>query len=183
MSEPATAPAGFPAAPKPDVRRGRWLVVLLLALAALALFGAIEQLSTRKGGEPVINVSGVNDSRRIFGGVPSAGDRLGESDAPVSIQIFNDVQCSSCGEQFFATVPQLVDHEVRNGQVQLLYRNYSFSINPVQQGFIAAVAAGEQGYQWPFVYLLFRNQGQAERLGGVTGGLLDSIAASIEEMD
>ena len=52
----------------------------------------------------------------------------------------------------------------------------------VQEGFIAAEAAGEQGYQWQFVYLLFRNQDQAERFG-VTNNLLESIANSIGELD
>ncbi len=182
MPEPAATPAGIPAA-QPQVRRGRWIVILLLAFAGLALFAAIEQLSTRKGGQPLIEVNGVNDAQRIFGGIPSAGDRLGDSDAPVIIQVFNDVQCSTCSEEFLQTIPQLADTEVRDGDVQLRYRNYSFSINPVQQGFIAAVAAGEQGYQWPYVYLLFRNQGEAERLGGVTGDFLTAIASSIEELD
>lgn len=168
---------------QPDMRRGRWLVIVILALAAISLLAAVQQLSTREGGAPLIEIRGINDAQRIFGGLPSAEDRLGNSGAPVTIQVFNDVQCSSCGEEFLSTIPPIVDDEVRADEVQLLYRNYSFSINPVQEGFIANVAAGEQGYSWPYIYLQFRNQAQAERLGGVDSDFLDEIASSIKELE
>lgn len=178
MAESIAAPVT-----RPGGRRGRLFVIALLGIGAIALFAAIAELSTEKGGPPVIKLQGINDAQRIFGGIPSAGDRLGESDAPVSIQFYDDVQCSDCGEHFLATIPPLVDQEVREGDVQLLYRNYSFSVFPVQQGFIGVEAAGVQGYEWPFAYLMFRNQDEAERIGGANGEFLDSVAARIEELD
>lgn len=165
-----------------EVRRGRWLVIAALGLFLAALSVGIVELATQKAGPSVIRIQGVDDAQRIFGGLQQAGDRLGPADAPVSVQIYNDVQCSSCDEQFLATAPRLVDDFVRSGDVQLLYRHYSFSTRALQEGFIAAEAAGEQGYQWQYVYLLFRNQAEAERVG-VTPNLLDSIAASIGELD
>jgi protein-disulfide isomerase len=165
-----------------EARRGRWFVAAVLAIATVALLIAIVELSTQKAGSALIKLQGIDDAQRIFGGLPQAGDRLGSADAPVSIQIFNDVQCSNCDEQFLATTPGLVDGYVRSGDVQLVYRHYSFSTRAVQEGFIAAEAAGKQGYQWQYVYLLFRNQAEAERVG-VTSNLLDSIAASIGELD
>lgn len=164
------------------VRRGRWWVVAALSIAGLALLAGIVELSTEKGGKPLIEVDGVNDMQEIFGGVPEEGDRLGDSDAAVTIQVFNDVQCSDCDEQFLATVPNLVDDLVRPGDAKLLYRNYSFSVRAVQEGFIGAEAAAAQGYEWQYVYLFFRNQGQAERIG-VTGDFLESLAGSISELD
>ena len=165
-----------------EARRGRWFVAAVLAIGAVALSAAIVNIATQKAGPSVIELQGIDDAQEIFGGVPQAGDRLGSSDAPVTVQVFNDVQCKGCDEQFLATVPALVDDYVRSGDVQLDYRNYSFSERAVQEGFIAAEAAGEQGYLWQFVYLLFRNQAQAERFG-VTGNLLESIANSIGELD
>lgn len=170
------------AAQATQVRRGRWLVLAVLAIFFAALSVVIVNLATQKAGPSVVKLQGIDDAQRIFGGIPQAGDRLGSSDAPVSIQVFNDVQCSNCDEQFLATTPGLVDGYVRSGDVQLAYRHYSFSTRAVQEGFIAAEAAGVQGYQWQYVYLLFRNQAEAERVG-VTGNLLDSIAASIGELD
>ncbi len=165
-----------------EARRGRWFVAAVLAIGAVALSAAIVNIATQKAGPSVIELQGIDDAQEIFGGLPQAGDRLGSSSAPVTVQVFNDVQCKGCDEQFLATVPALVDDYVRSGDVQLDYRNYSFSERAVQEGFIAAEAAGEQGYLWQYVYLLFRNQAQAERFG-VTGNLLESIANSIGELD
>ena len=148
----------------------------------MALGAAIVNIATQKAGPSVIELKGIDDAQEIFGGLPQDGDRLGPSSAPVTVQVFNDVQCKGCDEQFLATVPALADDYVRPGDVQLDYRHYSFSERAVQEGFIAAEAAGEQGYQWQFVYLLFRNQDQAERFG-VTANLLESIANSIGELD
>jgi protein-disulfide isomerase len=163
-------------------RRGRWWVVAALGASFLALMAGITELSTEKGGKPKVEVEGINDMQRILGGVPQQGDRLGDSDAPVTIQVFNDVQCSECDKQFLATVPDLVDDLVRSGDAKLLYRNYSFSVRAVEEGFIAAEAAAKQGYEWQYVYLFFRNQPEAERIG-VTGDFLESLAGSISELD
>jgi protein-disulfide isomerase len=171
-------PSAEAAVPRP----GRWLVLAALALAALALLVAIAEIATEEGGGRKIEIDGINDAQRIFAGLPQIGDRLGEEDAPVTIQVFNDVQCGDCDEQFLATVPALVDEMVRSGEAKLLYRHYSFSARAVQTGFIAAEAAGRQGYQWQYVYLFFRNQDDAERRG-VTADFLESIAASVCELE
>lgn len=169
-----------PAAAGP--RPGRWWVLAALVLGLVALALVIVELSTERPGDEKLTIDGVNDAQRLFGGLPQIGDRLGESEAPVSIQVFNDIQCDDCDGQFLDTVPALIDDLVRPGEAKLLYRHYSFSPSPVQEGFIAAEAAGEQGYQWQYVYLFFRNQEEAARRG-VTADFLESIAASVGEMD
>ena len=104
-------------------------------------------------------------SAGIFGGVPQEGDRLGSADAPVTIQVFNDMQCSSCREAFLSTIPKLAEKYARPGRGQLLCRHYSNSENPQELGFYGAEAAAEQGYGWQYIYLFFRNQDEAERFG------------------
>ncbi|MGZ8667512.1 MAG: hypothetical protein ACXWZM_10450, partial [Solirubrobacterales bacterium] len=94
------------AAPRPAAaRRGRWFVVAVLALGAVALGAAIVNIATQKAGPSVVELAGVDDAQGIFGGLPQDGDRLGSASAPVTIQVFNDVQCEGCDEQFLATVP------------------------------------------------------------------------------
>ena len=173
----------MPAAPR-SRSRGRWLVLAALA-AGVALLGvAIVDLSVREGGQPRIELTGESDMQALFGGLPQAGDRLGESEAPVTIQMFNDVTCDNCSDDFLETVPGLVEELVRDGEAKLIYRHYSFSIRPVQEGFIAAEAAAEQGYQWPYIYLFFANQEEAKRVG--PQGLdefLQAISGSIPELE
>ena len=164
--------------------RGRWFVIAALAAGALLLLVAIVDLSTREGGPARVEVSGSNESQALFGGLPQDGDRLGEGEAPVSIQIFNDVTCDDCSDQFLDTVPGLVEQLVRDGEAKLLYRHYSFSVRPVQEGFIAAEAAAEQDYLWQYLYLFFASQEEAERVGAQGfDEFIQALASSIDELE
>jgi len=163
-------------------RRGRLWVVALLAIFLFGLGYLVVEMATLEPGDDVVHVSGVSDASRYFGGVPQEGDRLGSSNAPVTIQIFNDLQCASCREDFLGTIPTLAEDYARPGDVQLLYRHYSNSENVQQLGFYGAEAAAEQNYGWQYTYLFFRNQGEANHFG-VNQDFLDSIAAGVEEMD
>jgi protein-disulfide isomerase len=158
--------------------RGRWLVLAALLLGGAALLAVLVELSTEEGGPLKVEVAGGNDAQRIFGGLRQEGDRLGDPEAPVSIQVYNDVQCGNCSEQFMATIPALVDELVRSDRAQLLYRHYGFGPRSVELGFIAADAAAEQGYLWQYVYLFFANQAEAERVG-IDQDFLEALAASI----
>jgi protein-disulfide isomerase len=166
----------------PIPRRGRLWVVLGLSLALIALGYALVQISTRKAGREVVSVEGIATSQEVFGGVPQEGDRLGPEDAPVSIQVFNDLQCGNCRGDFLETIPPLVDGFVRSGDVELLMRHYSVAENPLELGFFGAEAAAQQGYGWQYTYLFFRNQSEAERFG-IDNEFMASLAGSIGELD
>jgi len=181
MPVTADAPREGPAA-VPLPRRGRIWIVLALALMLLALGYAIVDIATQKAGPDVVRLSGVSDAQRIFGGVPQADDRVGSADAPVSIQVFNDLQCSSCRDDFLSTIPRLVEDYARPGEAKLLYRHYSNSQRVEQLGFYGAEAAADQGYGWQYTYLFFRNQDQAERFG-IDQDYLDSVAGGVEELN
>jgi protein-disulfide isomerase len=167
---------------KPIPRRGRLWVILLLTLALVGLGYFIVNVSTQKAGRAVVHVAGIAEAQELFGGVPQEGDRLGSSDAPVTIQIFNDLQCSSCREDFLTTIPGLTEKYARTGGAQLLYHHYANGENPSELGFFGAEAAAEQGYGWQYTYLFFRNQNEAERFG-IDQDFLDSIAGGIEELN
>ncbi len=171
-----------PPASVPMPRRGRLWVIIALALATIALGYAVVNISTQKAGRAVVQVAGIGDAQEIFGGVPQAGDRLGSSDAPVTVQIFNDLQCSSCRADFLRTIPGLVDGYARPGGAKLLYRHYSVSESPQELGFYGAEAAAAQGYGWQYTYLFFRNQDEAKRFG-IDQDFLDSIAGGVEELN
>jgi protein-disulfide isomerase len=170
------------AAVKAMPRRGRVWVVFLLAAGLFALGYALVNISTQKPGPAVVRLDGISDAQQLFGGVPQEGDRLGSSDAPVTIQVFNDLQCSSCRDDFLETIPKLTEEYARPGDVQLLWRHYSNSENPEQLGFYGAEAAADQGYGWQYTYLFFRNQDEAER-HGVDEDFLDSVAGGVEELN
>jgi protein-disulfide isomerase len=166
----------------PIPRRGRLWIVLALGVGLLALGYAVVNIATQKAGPAVVRIAGIGEAQEIFGGVPQEGDRLGSSDAPVTIQVFNDLQCSSCREDFLSTMPSLAENYARPGDVKLLYRHYSVSESPQELGFYGAEAAAAQGYGWQYTYLFFRNQGEAKRFG-IDQNFLDSVAGGIEELN
>jgi protein-disulfide isomerase len=170
------------AATTPMPRRGRIWIVLALALALLALGYAIVEIATKAPGRDVVRVDGIDTAQEIFGGIPQEGERLGSSDAPVSIQVFADMQCGSCRQDFLSTIPALATDYARGGDVKLLMRHYSVAENPLELGFFGAEAAAEQGYGWQYTYLFFRNQGEAERFG-IGDEFMASLAGSIGELN
>jgi protein-disulfide isomerase len=170
------------AAVKAMPRRGRFWVAAVLALGLIALGYSLVEIATQEPGSEVVRVSGISDAQELFGGVPQEGDRLGSSDAPVTIQVFNDMQCAGCRDDFLSTIPVLAEQYARPGDVQLLYRHYSNSQRVQQEGFFGAEAAAAQGYGWNYIYLFFRNQDEAERFG-VDEDFLGSIATGVEKLE
>ncbi len=173
MSDPAV---------QPMPRRGRIWVIAVLSLFLAAIGYIVIDMATTKAGDDVIHLHGINDSQRLFAGMPQEGDRLGSSNAPVTIQIFNDLQCANCREDFLSTIPTLAEDYARPGDVQLHYRHYSNSENVHQLGFFGAEAAAEQNYGWQYTYLFFRSQEEAEKFG-VNQRFLDTVAGGIADLD
>jgi len=167
---------------KPLPRRGRIWVVLILALFLGAIGYLVVEMATTKANEDVIHLEGINDAQRLFAGMPQEGDRLGSSDAPVTIQIFNDLQCGNCRDDFMETIPTLAEDYARTGDVQLLYRHYSNSENVHELGFYGAEAAAEQNYGWQYTYLFFASQEEADKFG-VDQDFLDTVAGGIADLD
>jgi protein-disulfide isomerase len=163
-------------------RRGRWVVLVLLVLAVFGVTGGLVELSTQEPDRDRVHITGVGDAQQIFGGVRQDDDRLGSPDAAVSIQVFDDLQCGNCRTQFLSTIPTLVEDYVRPGDVKLEYRHYSFGPRSEQLGFYGAEAAADQDYAWPYIYLFFRSQKEAERVG-IDDDFLESVAGSIPELD
>jgi protein-disulfide isomerase len=157
-------------------------VILALGLAVGVLTYSLVEIATKEAGRETVDVAGIGTAQATFGGVPQAGDRLGSSDAAVSIQLFTDLQCASCAAAFLEPIPVLVEERVRPGDVKLLMRHYSFARNPLEVGFFATEAAAAQGYGWQYTYLFFANQDEAERFG-VGEKFLESLAGSIGELD
>jgi len=163
-------------------RRGRIWVIAILGLGLFALGYVIVDIATQEATRDVVRVSGISEAQEIFGGVPQEGDRLGSSNASVTVQVFNDLQCSSCRADFLGTIPGLVEDYARPGDAQLLMRHYSVAENPLEFGFFGAEAAARQGYGWQYTYLFFRNQAEAEKFG-IDNDFMASLAGSIGELN
>jgi protein-disulfide isomerase len=192
VSDITTEPQQQPPVQRPMPRRGRFWVILILLLGGIALGYALVNIATQKPNKNVVHIAGVGEAQELFGGVPQEGARLGSEDAPVTVQVFDDVQSSECAEGFMATIPALTEKYARPGSVKFLYRHYSNSENEIEYGSYGAEAAAEQGYGWQYIYLFFANQKEADRFGvteaenrrsGLRENFLDSVAGGVEELN
>lgn len=158
--------------------RPRPLGVAILVLIALVSVAAVASLSLDEGNTDPIEIDDAGEVRKLVGGIPQLQERLGQDGAPVTIQVFNDLQCTPCGDWQRQVVEPLIADEVRAGEVKLLFRHWSMSERRTGVAAYGAVSAGLQGQQWQFIELFFHNQGEAERRG-VTQEFLDQVAKGI----
>ena len=159
-----------------------WVPRVLLGAGIAGLVAAIISLSVGTGGPKVIRISGGNDVQELLGGVRQDGSSLGSPDAPVTLGVFTDLQCSTCDTYQRDTVDPLIAKYARGDQVRFELRNYSLGQADVTQSAYAATAAGEQDREWQFAELFFRNQDEAPG-GNVTDEFLDDLGNSIPDFD
>ena len=159
-----------------------WVPRVLLGAGVAGLIAAIISLSIGTGGPQVIKISGGDDVQELLGGVQQDGSSLGSPDAPVTLGLFTDLQCSTCDTYEIDTVDPLISKYARGDQVRFEFHNYSLGQADVTQSAYAAAAAGQQDREWQFADLFFRNQGEAPG-GNVTDEFLDDIGNSIPDFD
>jgi protein-disulfide isomerase len=162
-------------------RRGRIAVALALGFSAAALLAGIYILSVSKG-RATIPIHGIDAVQRIYGGLPQDGARLGDEGAPITVELFDDLQCSICAPYYLSTTPRLVEDLVRSGRAQLVFRHFSLSERESEVSSYAATAAGEQGRQWQYIQLFFANQGEAKKTG-VTDRFMKAVAEDVPDLD
>jgi protein-disulfide isomerase len=147
-------------------RRPRLIGLLVLALCVGLLGFAIVSLSVGSGGEKdEIRITGAEEVQSLVGGIPQDGARLGSTDAPVTVQVFNDIQCDPCSDWNRDVVVPLIQGPVRSGDVQLIYHNFPMTESGFFLGAYATVAAAKQDYEWQFIQLFFANQDEAKKQG------------------
>lgn len=159
-------------------RRPRLLGLIVIGMIVLIGIGVIASLSLDEGDTDPIEIDDAGEVRKLIGGIPQLEARLGEDDAEVSVEVFNDLQCTDCAEFQLQVIEPLIADEVRAGEAKLEYRHWSMTERAVGVTSYGAVAAGLQGQQWQFIELAFRNQGVAERRGA-TQEYLDELAKGI----
>ena len=160
-------------------RRPRLVGLLMLALVVALLGFAIVSLSVGTGTEGQIKITGAEETQSLLGGIQQDGARLGPGDAPVIVQVFNDLQCDPCSDWNRDVVVPLIRGPVRAGQIQMIYHHFPMSESGFGLASFGAVAAAKQDYEWQFIELFFFNQEEAKKGGGATQEFLDNVSRAI----
>ena len=162
--------------------RSPWYPRIGLGVAAAILIGAIISLSVGEGGPKDIRIHGTYTQNPLFGGVEQDGNRIGNPDAPVTISIFNDLQCIPCAPYEIHTIDPLVAEYARGDAVNLEFHHLSLGGAETTLAAHAAVAAGNQGREWQYIDLFFRNQATVVS-SRVTNEFLANIANAIPDFN
>lgn len=140
---------------------------------------------SQSGGDS--NAGPAADSQEVtkrFAGIPQDGLVLGDPNAPETVVEFADLQCPFCAEFAKQTLPDLVDKEVRSGNIKLELRLIAIVGDGVQSttAATAAASASLQNKLWQFADLFYLNQG-IENTGYVTDDFITSIYDAIPGLD
>lgn len=149
-------------------------------VAAVVVVGVLVGISLAGGDDDGgdVAVSGAAEVTQRFEGLPQDGNVVGDPAAPVEIIEYGDLACPACKLAAETTVPEAIDTLVRDGQAKLVFRPIAF-IHPLtsERGALGAEAAAMQDAMWPFVELIYRNQGD-ERDDWLTEDvMLDAVEA------
>jgi protein-disulfide isomerase len=179
------------------VRRQRRLqMVGGIVVGAVIVVAALILISTSGGGKKETGLqigtkanATITSVNQMFAGIPQAGNRLGQPNAPVTMTYYGDYECPVC--QAFTLsggFPQLVANDVRSGKVKVIYKSFctatcngpGLSVFNTQQ--VAGLAAGKQNLFWQYTELFYREQG-AEGSGYVNEAYLTGLAKQIPALN
>lgn len=104
------------------------------------------------------------------------GRSLGDPDAPVKIEVFEDPQCPACGQYTDRIEPLLISDFVTDGTVFLTYKDFPFLGQESFDGAVAMrVAEDMDGKFWDFHDVIYFNQ-DGENQGAFASDRLADMA-------
>lgn len=107
------------------------------------------------------------------------GTTMGNPDAPVTIQAWEDFMCPACRQWTTTVEPQLIEEYIKAGQVRLEFHQFPLSIHApgAEMAAQASLCANDQGAFWPYHNRLFLAQDQ-----GQAGFTIDALVRYADEL-
>jgi protein-disulfide isomerase len=160
------------------------LVVLLPLLAIAAVLVATAVVAFGAGGSPSRKRID-QEVTALLAGIPQHGPALGSSSAPVTLQIFIDLECPTVRSFVESYLPSIIRTWVRTGDVGLEYR--PLKTDTIDEHFFfrqeeATLAAGEQNRLWNFALTFVHQQG-AHFTDYATDAFLVHMASQVPELE
>jgi protein-disulfide isomerase len=160
-----------------EQQRQRMIILGLIGLGAVLLVLAIA-LPQLRSVDDIITVTPA--------ALPQAdGLSVGDPNAPVTIDVFEDFQCPAC--QFFteSIEPLVIENLVATGKARYVFHNYSFldgngagNNGESDKAANASMCANEQGKFWEMHNILYANW-NGENQGAFSDRRLQAMAESL----
>jgi hypothetical protein len=148
--------------PRQSPTGSRLPVVLLPALLIAAILVATTIVGLGAGDRPGRKQID-QEVAGLLAGIPQRGPTLGSPNAPVTLQMFADLECPTVKLFVESYLPSIIEKWVRTGTVKLEYRSLQTDTLNEPTFFRqeeAALAAGKQSRMWNFVLTFVRQQGE-----------------------
>jgi hypothetical protein len=158
-----------------------FLAALTGILVAVAALGAVLVTGANNSRDSLID----SEVSALLAGIPQEGQTLGARTAPVTLQVYAELEDYSSGWWFLRLLPATISVLVRTNRLRIEYRalktNTIASETFVKQQ-AAALAAGSQGKLWNYVNTFYREQGK-EHTPYATESYLDNIARQVPALN
>lgn len=121
----------------------------------------------------------------LLAGIPESGNRLGQADAPVTMDYYGDLECPICRTFTLGALPDTITNYVRTGKMKIQYRSLQTATQDAatfEKQQVAALAAGKQNKMWSYVELFYHQQG-AEGTDYVDEAYLKSLATQVKGLN
>jgi protein-disulfide isomerase len=158
----------------PEIKRRLTLPLAIVVVAAVVVAALLVVLSQRSGND--------EEAQELLADIPQDGTVLGAEDAPVTIYLYEDLQCPACARFTRETFPDLITRYIEPGEVRVVSESLAIIGPDSVPAAEAALAAGEQDRYWEYSTLFFLNQGR-ENSGYVTDEFLTNIAEETQGLD
>ena len=164
-----------------EKRQQRFIFVLGIALVVIIIGVVVLVPIIRDNLTPVGSILSITPVPR-----PKAqGMAMGDSTAPVKIDVWEDFQCPSCLEFTDTVEPQIMTNLIATGKIYYVFHNYPFIDDRVNgteshQAANAAMCAADQSRFWDYHDMLFKNQDpNGENLGAFVNKRLVAFAQAL----
>jgi Thioredoxin len=159
----------------------RFRVVLAGTLAVAVVLGTVLVAGANSSQDGRID----REVGALLAGIPQQGQTLGAPTAPVTLQLFAELEDINSEYWFLTYLPATIREFVRTNRLRIEYR--SFKTNTIgSETFVkqqaAALAAGAQNKLWNYVYTFYYEQGR-EYTPYVTESYLDNIARQVPALN
>ncbi len=160
-----------------------------LAAVAVALAGVLVATGVRDVAGSSAQPSSAlveKEVSALLSGIPQSGDTLGQPSAPITLQVFGDLESADVRTFVVWLLPDIIREWVRTNIVKIQYRSFMTTSSRYPSVFVnqqtAALAAGVQGQLWNFIETFYHEQGQ-EHTRYVTEAYLESIARQVPGLE
>jgi hypothetical protein len=159
-------------------------MAVAVGLAGVLVPAGLSDIAGSSGHPPRASVE--SQVSALLSGIPQNGNSLGQPSAPITLQVFGDLESPDVRTFMVWLLPDIIHEWVRPNIVKIQFRSFMTASSPNPTVFIdqqtAALAAGEQDNLWNFIDTFYHEQGR-EHTRYVTEAYLNNIAEQIPGLD